>query len=118
MSNTPRPGEPVRGSETGRPIMALFDLLGRTWAMGIVWQLADGPQTFRGLQARCDGVSASLLNRRLKELRESALVTRGDRGYELTPLGLELWGLLRPMGDFSQQWATALGVPDSAEGGV
>ena len=26
---TPLPGRPVRGSDTGRPIMALLDLLGR-----------------------------------------------------------------------------------------
>ena len=30
--------------------MALFDLLGRRWAMGIIWNLAAGPATFRALQ--------------------------------------------------------------------
>ena len=29
MKSAPRPGRPVRGSRTGRPIMALLDLLGR-----------------------------------------------------------------------------------------
>lgn len=90
--------------------MALFDLLGRTWAMGVIWQLADGPLTFRGLQGRCDGVSASLLNTRLKELRETGLVERCDAGYVLTPLGEELAGLLKPMGAWSLSWAEALGV--------
>lgn len=108
----PRPGAPVRGSATGRPIMALFDLLGRTWAMGIIWQLNDGPQTFRGLQARCDQVSASLLNRRLAELRETNLVQRGEQGYELTVLGAELGALLRPMGAWSTRWANALSTED------
>lgn len=88
--------------------MALFDLLGRTWAMGIVWQLADGPQTFRGLQGRCDQVSASLLNRRLKELRDTGLVGRSEEGYVLTELGEELAALLKPMGSWSQRWAEAL----------
>ncbi|HUI71032.1 MAG TPA: hypothetical protein VL354_10975 [Spirochaetia bacterium] len=46
----PKPGRPVRGSTTGAPIMAL-DLLGRRWAMGILWNLAGGPSTFRALQA-------------------------------------------------------------------
>ncbi|MEO1171307.1 MAG: helix-turn-helix domain-containing protein [Myxococcota bacterium] len=104
----PKPGSPVRGSTTGRPIMALFDLLGRTWAMGIVWQLIDGPQTFRGLQARCDNVSASLLNRRLVELRETGLVHRSDHGYALTELGEELGALLRAMGTWSNRWADAI----------
>ena len=31
-STLPRPGQPVRGSKTGKPIMALFDLLGRIGA--------------------------------------------------------------------------------------
>src|SRR5208282_722599 len=32
----PKPGSPVRGSRTGRPLMALLDLLGRRWALRIV----------------------------------------------------------------------------------
>ena len=38
----PIPGAQVRGSKTGKPIMALLDLMGRTWALGIVWQLNQG----------------------------------------------------------------------------
>lgn len=45
----PTPGTPVRGSKSGKPIMALFDLLGRSWALGVIWQLSDGPATFRQL---------------------------------------------------------------------
>ena len=83
----PIPGQPVRGSQTGKPIMALFDLLGRTWALGIVWQLADGPQTFRALQDRCEGVSPTALNKRLKELTACGLVGRDVEGYVLTEQG-------------------------------
>ncbi len=109
MSNpVPKPGSPVRGSETGRPIMALFDLLGRTWAMGVIWQLCGGPLTFRGLQARCDNLSSSLLNTRLRELRATGLVDRSRDGYVLTPLGRELAAHLRAMGDWSLRWADAL----------
>ena len=32
----------VRGSRTGRPIMALLDLLGRRWTLRIIWELRDG----------------------------------------------------------------------------
>ena len=48
----PIPGKPVRGSKTGVPIMALFDLLGRTWAMGVLWQMQNGTFTFRKLQQK------------------------------------------------------------------
>ena len=44
-----RPGLPARGSKSGRPIMALLDLLGRRWALRLVWELREGNQTFRAL---------------------------------------------------------------------
>jgi len=37
----PRPGRVVRGSATGRPLMAALDLLGRRWALRILWELTD-----------------------------------------------------------------------------
>ena len=87
----PRPGRPVRGSTTGKPLMAVFDLLGRRWAMGIVWNLSQGPMTFRRLQAACQTkggiISPSLLNSRIRDLREAKLVVRTLDGYALTPMG-------------------------------
>ena len=42
----PVPGRKVRGSQTGRPLMAAFDLLGRRGVLRILWELRDGqPQT-------------------------------------------------------------------------
>jgi len=107
---SPKPGTPVRGSKTGKPIMALFDLLGRSWAMGVIWQLSEAPLTFRQLQDACGGVSPTVLNKRLKELREAAMVTHGEGGYHLTPLGQELFDLIRPFGQWSQGWAQAIEV--------
>lgn len=106
--SAPKPGTPVRGSKSGKPIMALFDLLGRTWALGILWQLSDGPLTFRDLQARCETVSPTVLNKRLKELRESLFVDRGSHGYELTALGRDLFLKLHPLGTWSTEWAEKL----------
>lgn len=110
---TPRPGKPVRGSKSGRPIMALFDLLGRTWALGILWQLADGPLNFRQLQTACEMVSPTVLNKRLKELKDSELLILTDDGYLLTEQGAELAGLLSPFGAWSQRWADSL--PNDAD---
>ena len=53
MSRLVRPGLPARGSKSGLPIMALLDLLGRRWALRLVWELRDGGQSFRALQERC-----------------------------------------------------------------
>src|SRR5207247_10217496 len=44
----------------------------RRWAMGVLWNLSKGgPCTFRELQERCEAISPSVLNSRLKELRET-----------------------------------------------
>ena len=101
----PIPGKPVRGSKTGVPIMALFDLLGRTWSMGVIWQLQNGPFTFRDLQEKCESISPSILNRRIKELRESDIVERTLNGYQLTKRGNELIRVIRPFGEWSRSWA-------------
>ncbi len=101
----PKPGSPVRGSQTGAPIMAIFDLLGRRWAMGIIWNLSRGPATFRTLQGACETISPSILNSRLKELREAKLIERAEDGYQLTTMGNELFTLLLPFGDWSIAWA-------------
>ena len=108
----PKPGKPVRGSTTGAPIMALFDLLGRRWAMGIVWNLYQGPATFRGLQAACERksgtISPSILNSRIKDLQEAKLVSKTVDGYELTELGRELFILLEPLAPWSARWSKAI----------
>lgn len=101
----PIPGKPVRGSKTGVPIMALFDLLGRTWAMGVIWQLQKGSCTFRELQGRCESISPTILNQRIKELRESDILERTLEGYQLTQRGLDLYELLLPFSNWSRTWA-------------
>ena len=92
--------------------MALFDLLGRRWAMGIVWNLAAGPLTFRALQAprarRNVIISPSILNARLKDLQEAKLVERTLAGYVLTDLGRELFTLIEPLDAYSQKWGKAI----------
>src|SRR5437868_304640 len=90
-AGTPLPGRPVRGSDTGRPIMALLDLLGRRWALRVLWELRSGPApSFRELQSRCGGVSSSVLADRLTELREAGIVERAADGYRLSARGAEL----------------------------
>lgn len=88
--------------------MALFDLLGRRWAMGILWHLSGGPATFRALQTACESISPAILNHRLKDLREAGLVVHAEGGYRLTDLGQELYGLLEPLGRWSSAWGGAV----------
>lgn len=109
MSGIPMPGTPVRGSRSGAPIMALLDLLGRRWSMGVLWVLCEGgAATFRELQSRCETISPSVLNSRLKELRQARLVEVSDSGYVATQLGHALFTHLEPLGAWSKGWAKAL----------
>lgn len=101
----PIPGKPVRGSKSGNHLMALFDLLGRSWAMGIIWRLQEGSCTFRALQERCESISPTTLNKRLKELTQSFLIERTIEGYALTDKGREIFALLEPLESWAKQWA-------------
>ncbi len=48
--------QPVRGSKSGKPIIEIFDLLGRSWAMGILWHLSQQSCKFRELQYLCENM--------------------------------------------------------------
>src|SRR5512133_1347094 len=61
---TPRPGQPARGRQTGRPLLVAFDLLGRRWALRVLWELREERLGFRALQSRCDDMSSSVLRDR------------------------------------------------------
>ena len=98
----------VRGSRTGRPIMVLLDLLGRRWALRIVWELREESRRFRELQDSI-GASPTIINTRLSELREARLVELDpDSGYRLTALGGELLRLMLPLHVWSESWAKAI----------
>lgn len=88
--------------------MVLFDLIGRRWSMGVLWNLSDQDCTFRELQARCLSVSPTVLNTRLKELRAAGLVTQSSDGYTLTSAGRDLFNHLEPLGEWSEGWAKTL----------
>jgi DNA-binding HxlR family transcriptional regulator len=97
----------VRGSRTGRPIMALLDLLGRRWTLRIIWELReDRALTSRALRTACDEASPTIMQARLSELREAGFVelVAGD-GYRLTALGKDLSENFRPLSRFAERWA-------------
>jgi DNA-binding HxlR family transcriptional regulator len=85
--------------------MVLLDALGRRWALRVLWELRDGPQTFRALRERCDDVSPTVLNERLAELRELDLIAASEEGYTLSEHGRELGALLLPLDAWARRWA-------------
>lgn len=90
--------------------MALLDLLGRRWALRIVWELRDTRLTFRALADACGKLSPTVLNTRIHELREAGIMDDGPEGYGLTSLGRELVTSLVPLVGWSEKWARSLRV--------
>ena len=86
--------------------MALLDLLGRRWALRMIWELRTPAPTFRALQARCHGMSSSVLSQRLAELGEAGIVTaRPAGGYALSRDGRALLTALGPLDQWARRWA-------------
>jgi DNA-binding HxlR family transcriptional regulator len=98
----------VRGSRSGRPIMALLDHLGRRWSLRILWELRGQPLTSRALRAACDQASPTVLQARLSELRDAGFVGLDPAGgYSLTALGRELEATFLPLYHFADRWSKA-----------
>lgn len=106
-SEAPRPGRRVRGSKTGRPLMAALDMLGRRGTLRILWELRDDRTlTFRELQSAAE-LPPATLNTRLHELRSVSIVDAAD-GYRLTKLGQQLTAALAPLVQWAEGWAKSL----------
>jgi DNA-binding HxlR family transcriptional regulator len=86
--------------------MVALDVLGRRWTLRILWELRDGPLGFRDLQARCDGMSSSVLRTRLVELVDEGLVEHGD-AYALTRIGAEHGDAIDPLSKWASRWQRA-----------
>lgn len=106
----PKPGTKVRGSKSGRPIMVLLDLLGRRWALRIIWELTlKSPSSFRALQKECGNISPTVLNKRLAELRKAGIIELLEGGgYVITEKGAELCDVIAKLNLWAKRWAEDL----------
>ena len=86
------------------PMARALDLAGRRWAWRVVWELRVGPLNFRSLQAACGGISPSVLQRRLHELRERGIIEKIPRlGYRLSTSGERLFQVLAMLNRWSDE---------------
>lgn len=82
--------------------IALFH---KRWVLRILWELRGQPLTFRALREACGGISPTVLNQRLRELRELRLVEhREGVGYTLAQEGQALAEAMRPMLRWAKRW--------------
>jgi DNA-binding HxlR family transcriptional regulator len=97
--------------------MAAMDLLGRRWALRILWELRHEPLGARALRSRCDQMSSSVLYERLGELTDAGLVSRDETGaYLLTGLGASLGSALEPLNAWAGRWSDSQQQADHEEG--
>ena len=94
--------------------MVALDLLGRKWALRILWQLKDGEKkSSRVIQAECEITSPNVLTNRLRELREANIVAlEVGGGYRVTREGMALLKALEPLAAWADQWAKDFGRED------
>ena len=85
-------------------INAALELFNRRWVLRVLWELRGEPMSFRALQSACGDLSPTVLNQRLAELREAALVEAGEAGYALAPLGRELIVAFEPLTTWAVRW--------------
>jgi len=87
--------------------MVLLDLLGRRMTLRILWELsiAGGPLTFRALQHAAQ-TNPSVLNSRLKELRNAQIIEHGGGGYQLSAMGKSLLAIILPLHVWADEWAS------------
>lgn len=107
-SAAPGSGRAPGAARTPDGLAALLDLLGRRGSLRLLWELRDGHgQSFRLLRSSADGMSPSVLNSRLKELRAAQLVTLTGEGYVLTAEGQVLAGHFKPLARWARGWRAA-----------
>jgi DNA-binding HxlR family transcriptional regulator len=98
--------------DSKRAINEALTLFHRRWVLRIIWELRGDPLNFRQLQEAAGGLSASVLNRRLQELRDAAIVSHdAGSGYQLTALGRDLLVAFDPLMRWSVRWIRALDPP-------
>jgi DNA-binding HxlR family transcriptional regulator len=88
---------------SARPVESALELLGRRWALRLVWELRRSTLTFSELRRRT-GISPSVLSARLGDLADAGVVERDSgRRYQLSGRGRELARVLYELNRWAEQ---------------
>jgi DNA-binding HxlR family transcriptional regulator len=89
-----------------RAVESVLELLGRRWALRLVWEVRRGTRSFSELRERT-GISPSVLSARLRELVDAGVLERDAGGrYRLSGRGRELARILYDLNRWAQQHQT------------
>ena len=88
---------------SSKPVDNALDLLGRRWALRLVWELRRSTLAFSELRERT-GISPSVLSARLGELIDAGVLERDGGGrYRLSGRGRELARILLELNRWAEQ---------------
>lgn len=94
----------IRRTATGARLGRLLERLSRRWTLRVVWELRGEALNFRALQAACGGISPSVMQARLRELRQLGVVEQiPGLGYRLTARGQALFRAIAPLSDWAEK---------------
>ena len=88
---------------TERAVEGVLDLLGRRWALRLVWELRRSTLSFSELRRQIE-ISPSVLSTRLEELTSAGVVEQDSgRRYRLSGRGRELARILYELNRWAEQ---------------
>lgn len=87
------------------------DILGERWTLLIVRDLLIAPRRFSEMERRMKGMGTNLLAKRLREMRESGLISDGPN-YALTEMGQALEPIVLNLAKWSLKWQRGPSDPD------
>lgn len=89
-----------------RAVESVLDLLGRRWALRLVWELRRSTLSFSELRERL-AISPSVLSARLGDLADAGVLERDPvRRYRLSGRGRELARILYELNRWAEQHQT------------
>lgn len=103
------------------PVSIGVSAVGERWNLLILRELLAGPRGFNDIHRGLPGLSRTLLSQRLRTLQRSELVApvahdgSGSAGYQLTPMGADLRGVLSELGAWSVRWCFHAPVDDQLD---
>lgn len=93
------------------PIAAAAAILGDKWTLIILRDLAQGAMRFSEIERRGEGITASVLTGRLRELETRGFLSRTIYPeipprveYLLTPMGRDALGVVDALETFGRKW--------------
>ncbi len=94
----------IRETETSAGLALALDHFGRRWALRVIWELRGEPLKFRALRAACGGISPSVMQARLQQLRDLGLIEQiPGLGYRHTAAGQQLFRVIAPLGEWADR---------------